>query len=1036
VQRLNEGSALGLFDLVDAHAMAVHDATLREEAARLWSIWAAGEEDRLLQILDGGRGLTFSPDGTRLATTEEDTVHLWDIAGGWRRGPRLRHEGRTGIMQVAFSPDGMLLVTAAADVRLWDLATGRAHGAPIHGGTDWVGSPTPVAFSPSGGLLAIGSSDGTVRLWDTATGRPHGQIMRHDAAVNHTVFSPDGKLLVTDSQDSTVRIWDTATGAPVGAPLRQFIGNIWAIKVSPDGRLLAVADHLLPLNIHLFEMESRRRHCEFRLPAFHSAQKGWAYDLEFSPDSKQLASASTDWTALLWDTETGRPIGEPMRHGGSVGSVRFSPDGRLLATIALDGLVRLWDAQTQRLHGFPLPHPTADPARTAARVYAVRFSPDGTMLAAGFNTTTRVWRVGPGAGVSTYEHDDAVLAVDLSRDGRRLATSTRSDVRIWDNETGRPVLYPMPEVPYSAMVAFSPDGRLLGVSESVNRASLLDSATGRMIGQPLVHGGELLRAIAFGPDSKRLATSTVKWLTTKKFANGGSAIRLWDTATRGLLAEQPQETNCLEFSPDGRQLAAGSLNWRVVTWDVADGLTSSRELYVGEWGTALDYSADGRWLAAGTRGGFVHLFDPTTGQVREPPIRLGGQLEAVKFSPDGKLLATASRGEPARLWNLALGSPYLAIALPQAPEAVAVAFSTDGRLLAIGSKDGRAHLLQLREPPATTHEMRLRAWAALGTRIVQGELVPIPLEEWQALRHGRGASERHAPTPGDPRYQRALIHLRLGHERKLDGKLEEAGDAYHRAIALLEGLMAQDPTSSAYRDDLSGACSDLGDFHAERSEWDAAIASLSRAVALGDEGDPTGRPGAPARPLPFTLLHRHALACLGTGQIDGYRATCARMLTQFDGHGDFQTLSDLAWVCALAPESIADPARLVSLAEAPPSAYEEASYLSRLGGALYRAGRYAEAVRRLEASIAAQGRGGTPFDWLFLAMAHRRLGHAGEAKSWLERSVRRIEQTADGPHVMHSLSWGDRMALGLLRSEAETLLMDADFPADPFRAAR
>ena len=84
----------------------------------------------------------------------------------------------------------------------------------------------------------------------------------------------------------------------------------------------------------------------------------------------------------------------------------------------------------------------------------------------------------------------------------------------------------------------------------------------------------------------------------------------------------------------------------------------------------------------------------------------------------------------------------------------------------------------------------------------------------------------------------------------------------------------------------------------------------------------------------------------------------------------------------------------------------------------------------------AAGEGGDPFDWLFLAMAHHRLGHAEEARSWLDRSVRWIGQAADGSREVTALSSVNRLTLGLLRSEAEALLTDAAFPADPFAPAR
>ena len=103
-----------------------------------------------------------------------------------------------------------------------------------------------------------------------------------------------------------------------------------------------------------------------------------------------------------------------------------------------------------------------------------------------------------------------------------------------------------------------------------------------------------------------------------------------------------------------------------------------------------------------------------------------------------------------------------------------------------------------------------------------------------------------------------------------------------------------------------------------------------------------------------------------------------------------------------------------------------AVYLNTLGAAYYRAGQFELAVAILDRAVAAQQEGGTPVDWLLLAMAHHRLGHAEEAKSWLDRAVTMAEaidaRQAErlfrrGPRQLEQ-SW---LELQLLRREAEDL---------------
>ena len=101
--------------------------------------------------------------------------------------------------------------------------------------------------------------------------------------------------------------------------------------------------------------------------------------------------------------------------------------------------------------------------------------------------------------------------------------------------------------------------------------------------------------------------------------------------------------------------------------------------------------------------------------------------------------------------------------------------------------------------------------------------------------------------------------------------------------------------------------------------------------------------------------------------------------------------------------------------------------LNTLGVALYRAGKFAEAITTLEKSLDAGKGQFDAFDLFFLAMAHHRLGHRPEARACYDRAVRWLGEQKSLP------AWYAK-ELTAFRAEAEAVLAgSADvLPADVF----
>jgi serine/threonine-protein kinase len=216
-------------------------------------------------------------------------------------------------------------------------------------------------------------------------------------------------------------------------------------------------------------------------------------------------------------------------------------------------------------------------------------------------------------------------------------------------------------------------------------------------------------------------------------------------------------------------------------------------------------------------------------------------------------------------------------------------------------------------------------------------------------------------------------------------------------------------TTLAARDPV--ALLDRARAHIGRREWQKAAACYAEAFELEptDDGD---------------LWYEYAAVQLLAGDRPGHRRTCAYMLVRCQAQQMSPYLA--ARACTLAPGSADHPKLPSRLAQEELRRNSTAFWsLTEQAALQVRAGRFRQAIPLLERSLVVDGRPGRGvLSWLWLAIAHRRLGKADEALRWLDKAAGWLDQQGgrmplDTPYTgLHRHNW---LEAHVLRQEAEAL---------------
>jgi WD40 repeat protein len=393
-----------------------------------------------------------------------------------------------------------------------------------------------------------------------------------------------------------------------------------------------------------------------------------------------------DWRYLKRQLDAGQRtfVGSSGRANG----VAVNHDGSRLAVVYPESQsVEVWDVAGGRI-AYALPD-------HGARVTGVAFMPKrNEIISAALNGNVSFWDARTGAPGRVLRHKAGIVALAVSADGKRLALgdSTRA-VAVLDASNGRSLLALPARDGLLTSVALNSDGSLVTVGWQMAptnlgppTAAIWDVRTGRKLA-PLTGQWMATLGLTFSPEGKYLAAASLD-----------ARVRIFDPQTgkivpNGVLAGHHAAVATVAFSSDGRRLASAGWDhqvrvWNTRTWEQL--LTfNGHDLVV----SGVAFSPDGRHLASAAWDGVVKLWDLENGPgpIALVPRGLFQGCSAAAFNQDGSQVLAACHDGTMQIWSVTTGQVKTTIR-GLTGDVRAVVYSADGQFVAAANDKGMVKL--------------------------------------------------------------------------------------------------------------------------------------------------------------------------------------------------------------------------------------------------------------------------------------------------------------------------------------------------------
>ena len=405
--------------------------------------------------------------------------------------------------------------------------------------------------------------------------------------------------------------------------------------------------------------------------------EGDARNIRFNRDGTLFAVGTQDGRVLVFEKRTGRQIFEKKTDGIPVFQVELLAANRIIFRSSIKQL-QIWNIGTNRLIK-QIGHDES--------VSSIDVSSDGKLLATGsIDSVAKIWNSADGVLKSEFKFDgQRVLEVRFTPNQKLVLVRTDqekqefNDIHVWEWAASDPLHSFHHASPVSSMTISSDESKIATASQNKNlRVWSLDSGiqVGKTVSVPFE-----TKKIFFSDQDDQVVT-----------IDFNSDVELWDmTSGRQINSIFRTEFDPAAITTDstGQLLACASnegftkIYWRSLGFEVCTRLPGNAV------DPAIRFHPNNREIAIECRNGLVQIWDLAGAQPSGHVFEHEGTVNNAIFSPDGKRCYTISLDGSATIWNAITGQP-ITDTLQHKGGIYECALSRDGRVFATVSSDGIA----------------------------------------------------------------------------------------------------------------------------------------------------------------------------------------------------------------------------------------------------------------------------------------------------------------------------------------------------------